>query len=80
MRIAAVCGYCHKGHLDDPLQSGKMFSIAGVFSHYFCMLFIFNSSQLGADNEGLFVFYVEEVKKQIEVPGKKESLFRNGWC
>ena len=57
-----------------------MFSIAGVFSHYFCMLFIFNSSQLGADNEGLFAFYVEEVKKQIEVPGKKESLFRNGWC
>ena len=35
----AVCGYCHKGHLDDPLESGKMFSIAGVTTHYFCMLF-----------------------------------------
>ena len=29
-----------------------MFSIAGVYSHYFYMLFTFNSKQLGADNEG----------------------------
>ena len=39
-----------------------MFSIAGVYYHYFYMLFTFNSKQLGADNEGLFGFYSEEVK------------------
>ena len=70
----AVCGYCHKGHLDDPLESGKMFSIAGVTTHYFCMLFTYNSSQLGADSEGLFGFYGEEVKNQIQ-NGKKKCKY-----
>ena len=64
---AAVCGYCHKGHQDDPLESGKRFSISGVTTHYFCMLFTYNSNQLGADSEGLFGFYGEEVKQQIEI-------------
>ena len=67
----ALCGYCHKGHQEDPLESGKMFSINGVITHYFCMLFTYNSNQLGADNEGLFGFYGEEVKQQIESGQKK---------
>ena len=71
----AVCGYCHKGHLDDPLESGKMFSIAGVITHYFCMLFTYNSSQLGADNEGLFGFYGVEVKTQMENAQKRRCKY-----
>jgi len=71
----AVCGYCHKGHLDDPLESGKMFSIAGVITHYFCMLFTYNSSQLGADNEGLFGFYGAEVKSQMENAQKRRCKY-----
>ena len=67
----AQCGYCHKGHQKDPLESGKMFSINGVITHYFCMLFTYNSRQLGADNEGLFGFFGEEVKQQIENGQKK---------
>ena len=35
-----------------------MFSIAGVYYHYFYMLFTFNSKQLG--------LYSEEVKNQIK--------------
>ena len=45
-----------------------------LFSHYFCMLFTYNSSQLGADSEGLFGFYGDEVKKQIE-GGKKKCKY-----
>ena len=71
----AVCGYCHKGHLEDPLESGKMFSIAGVITHYFCMLFTYNSSQLGADNEGLFGFYGVEVKSQMENAQKRRCKY-----
>ena len=52
-----------------------MFSIAGVYSHYFYMLFTFNSKQLGADNEGLFEFYSEEVKNQIENAQKKKCKY-----
>eukprot|EP00092_Neocalanus_flemingeri_P011468 GFUD01012360.1.p1 GENE.GFUD01012360.1~~GFUD01012360.1.p1 ORF type:complete len:1412 (-),score=414.50 GFUD01012360.1:12-4247(-) len=67
----AMCGYCHKGHQEDPLESGKMFSINGVITHYFCMLFTYNSNQFGADSEGLFGFFGEEVKQQIENGQKK---------
>ena len=34
-----LCGYYHKGHLDDPLQAGRLYSVDGAASHYFCMLF-----------------------------------------
>ena len=52
-----------------------MFSIAGVYCHYFYMLCTFNSKQLGADNEGLFGFYGEEVKNQIEnIPEEKVQV------
>ena len=50
---------------------GKMFSINGVITHYFCMLFTYNSQQLGNDDEGLFGFFGVEVKQQIK-NGKKK--------
>ena len=44
-----------------------MFSIAGVYSHYFYMLFTFNSKQLG--------LYSEEVKNQIKNAQKKKCKY-----
>ena len=44
-----------------------MFSINGVSCHYFCMLFSYEGRQLGADKDGLFGYYGEEVKKQMDV-------------
>ena len=72
-----ICGYCHKGHLEDPLESGKLFSIGGVVSHYFCMLFTYNRSLLGANNGGLLGFYNEEVKKQIENVQRRRCKYFN---
>ena len=71
----AVCGYCQQSHQDGPLESGKMFSIAGETCHYFCQLFTVGSAQLGADNEGLFGFYGDEVKKQISLAKKRKCKY-----
>ena len=54
---SVICGFCSKPRLPPPMEGGKMFSLQGVTVHYFCLLFSYNSLQLGEDTEGLFGFF-----------------------
>ena len=71
----AKCGLCHLGHVSHPLEAGKLYSILGSTVHYFCMLFTAYSKQVGEENEGLFGFYGDEVKKQIEKASSKKCFY-----
>ena len=52
-------------------EAGKLFTVMGTTVHYFCMLFTFNSSQLGLDTEKLFSFYGGEVTRQVKAAQKR---------
>ena len=67
----AKCGLCHLDYVSHPLEAGKLYSILGSFVHYFCLLFTAYRKQVGEENEGLFGFYGDEVKKQIEKASSK---------
>ena len=71
----AKCGLCHLGHVTHPLVAGKLHNILGSTVHYFCMLFTAYSKQVGEENEGLFGFYGDEVKKQIEKASSKKCFY-----
>ena len=72
---AAICGFCHKGALPKPLEGGKLYRVGSLVCHYFCMLFTFNSKQLGEDNEGLFGFSLAEVSNHMELGGKRRCRY-----
>ena len=46
---SVMCGFCSKLRLPAPIEGGKMFFLQGVTVHYFCLLFSYNSLQLGED-------------------------------
>ena len=71
----AICGFCHKGALPKPLEGGKLYRVGSLVCHYFCMLFTFNSKQLGEDNEGLFGFSLAEVSNHMELGGKRRCRY-----
>ena len=71
----ATCGFCLKGALPKPLEGGKLYKVGGLTCHYFCMLFTFNSKQLGEDNEGLFGFSFAEVSHQMELGTKRRCRY-----
>ena len=73
----AKCGFCHKGALPKPLEGGKMYRVGNLTCHYFCMLFTFNSKQLGEDNEGLFGFSIDEVSSQMEKGSRRRCRYCN---
>ena len=71
------CGFCHRPRLPPPLEGGKLYTLKaqGVMAHYFCMLFTYNSHQLGGDSEGLFGFYGGEVRGQVEAAARKKCRY-----
>ena len=71
----ARCGFCHKGVLPKPLEGGKLYRVGSLICHYFCMLFTFNSKQLGEDNEGLFGFSLAEVSNHMELGAKRRCKY-----
>ena len=74
--VEARCGLCHTGHVDSPPhECGGLYSINNPYVHYFCMLFTAYSKQEGAEEEGLFGFYGDEVKNQIDLAVKRKCLY-----
>ena len=73
--VTARCGFCHKGALPKPLEGGKLYRVGGLICHYFCMLFTFNSKQLGEDNEGLFGFSISEVSNHMVLGSKRRCKY-----
>ena len=71
----AQCGFCRRSHVDDVMN--KLYRIGGMTVHYFCMLFNWGSKQAGEDGEGLFGFYGEEVRRQVEASQKKNCRYCN---
>ena len=72
---SAVCGFCQKGALPKPLEGGKLYRLGTLTCHYFCMLFTFNSKQLGEDNEGLFGFSISEVSNHMVLGAKRRCKY-----
>ena len=66
---SARCHLCHQPRLPKPLEGGKLYTLGHgeerVTVHYFCMLFTYNSRQVGEEQEGLFGFYLGEVRRQV---------------
>ena len=58
---SARCHLCHQPRLPKSLEGGKLYTLGHgeerVTVHYFCMLFTYNSRQVGEEQEGLFGFY-----------------------
>ena len=58
--VTSICGLCHRGHVDHPLEAGKLYRIGGsVFVHFFCMLFSEYSKQIG----GRILLFIDFILK-----------------
>ena len=61
--VTSICGLCHKGHVDHPLEAGKLYRIGGSFScvqvHFYCMLFSEYSKQIG----GRILLFIDFILK-----------------
>ena len=61
------------------LECGKLYEIKteklDITIHYFCLLFAYNGSQKGTDEQGLFGFLVPDIMEQIAKASKQQCYY-----